>query len=290
MFIHQEQNSMQIIGFDEFAEKKILKNIPVSVTIGVFDGVHAGHMELLKRISSRAGTKSLVITFRNNPKQQLSHRAYIGSLTTVNQRLKYFSELSIDYAVMIDFSREFSRLDGKSFMRKIADSCRMEYMCIGRNFHCGYGGTFSALDTQRFLSTFYHIPVEIISSLVYDKTDIVISSTYIRSLIQQGNICLAESLMDRAFSLDLSELKQHCEGNAIYIHKDDIIQVLPPPGTYDVHITPEVEDAVSFRNRYCLLQIEEDRIACTIDAEKKNNYRRIEYADFICQGEEHAVI
>ncbi|MCF7945038.1 MAG: FAD synthetase family protein [Spirochaetia bacterium] len=221
---------MEIITFESFINNKILINEKISATIGVFDGIHKGHRKLIKSTTADKHTKSLVITFKNNPKAFLPHREYTGSISTISQRLKCFEELKIDYVVMIDFSSDFSKLFGEEFMQHILNSCRLHKLFIGSNFHCGYKGSFSAGDTKKMLTS-KGVVVEIIEPLLYDNS-IVISSTIIRNAIKEGDLELAEKLINRAYSLDLADLPQKQENKAIYICKDDIMQVLPPPGTY----------------------------------------------------------
>jgi len=81
---------MTILSWAEFIATRELA--PLSVTIGVFDGVHLGHMRLLDTVLSKSPSmKSSVITFKDNPKKVLHPQSFKGSIFSMEQKLDVFA-------------------------------------------------------------------------------------------------------------------------------------------------------------------------------------------------------
>ncbi len=224
---------MKIIPFEQFHDSGILRDIPVSCSIGVFDGVHTGHQLLITKICSFPDTASAIVTFRKNPKSILYGDRFPGDITTTGQKLKILSEYCIDYVIVIDFSAEFSQYTGEEFLLMLKESCDLRHVVVGENFHCGKGGSFSSASVREFLSS-RSVDVEIIPSLLYDGK-YVVSSSHIRRAVLQGELDVVEKLMNRAYSLDMANIPQYRRDEAIYIPKEHVPQPLPPPGVYGVH-------------------------------------------------------
>ncbi len=223
---------MKVISFQQFYHDRILSDIPISVSIGVFDGVHRGHQLLIQTICSKKDTLSAVITFEENPKAVLHGKNYPGDLTTRRQKLRLFAEYNLDYVIMIHFSNEFSMLTGEQFLTMIKDGGDVRHAVVGENFHCGRGGNFSSRAVEYFLTS-HGINVDIIPSLLYDDIHTV-SSSQIRRSVLAGDFHAVRRLMERAYSLDIADIPQYRREEAMYISKEHVIQPLPPPGSYPV--------------------------------------------------------
>lgn len=223
---------MNIISFRQFCHERLLQDIPLSISIGVFDGVHRGHQLLLQSICSKTDTKSAVVTFEQNPKSFLHADTYPGDITTKRQKLRLLEASCVDYVIMIQFDTSFSMLSGERFLSMLADHSRILHAVVGENFHCGKGGTFSSAEVKDFLST-KKIDVEIIPSLLYDDVHTV-SSTHIRQCVLSGDVHVVKGLMNRAYSLDTADIPQYQAGDALHISTEHVSQPLPPPGRYRV--------------------------------------------------------
>ncbi len=223
---------MTILPFRALYDSKQLLHVPLSVSVGVFDGIHRGHQLLIKNITSRQDTKSAVITFRENPKALLQGDRYLGDITTWKQKVDIFSSYEVDYVIEIAFSSSFSQLSGEEFLTILAQGCDLRHVVIGENFHCGRGGRYSSREVRLFFTT-HGIDVDIIPSLLYDGIHTV-SSTRIREQVLAGDFRTVNGLIHRAFSLDIADLPQYRRDDAMIILKDQITQPLPPPGIYRV--------------------------------------------------------
>ena len=103
---------MRIFSWKDFTEEKPLAGIPCAITAGVFDGIHKGHMEILRQVLSQGnGIQSVVFTFRTNPALYFKG-SFKGDIYTLSQKLTALDELGTDAVVLIDFSADFVKLSG----------------------------------------------------------------------------------------------------------------------------------------------------------------------------------
>ena len=92
------------------------------VTIGVFDGVHIGHQYVIKKVIAAAKElklKSLVVTFDPHPLKVLRRGSGALSLISLEHRIKLICSLGIDNLVVLRFTKVFSRLSTKEFIKNI---------------------------------------------------------------------------------------------------------------------------------------------------------------------------
>jgi riboflavin kinase/FMN adenylyltransferase len=169
---------------------------PSALTIGVFDGIHRGHQELIRRIAAENGRLiSTLITFRKNPKEFLKKKDFKGDILTLNQKLVIFEQLSVDLVVLIDFSENFSRMSGKEFLGLVRDRLCPGFVAVGSNFRCGFRGDTDAA----CLAAFYReagIPVEVVPPVLDGARPV--SSSRIRSAIAAGDFSTAARLLGRS--------------------------------------------------------------------------------------------
>ncbi len=110
------------------------------VSVGVFDGLHEGHLSILRRVKEIADSnkmESMVITFDRNPKMAAKSIEHHDQLMTDRQRNELLASLGIDHLAIIDFCPEFSKLTGEEFLALISGLCRLEAMVVGEDFRCG---------------------------------------------------------------------------------------------------------------------------------------------------------
>ena len=111
------------------------------VTIGNFDGVHRGHGEIFRHLkleSERLGLPSVVVTFEPHPLAVLAPEATPARITTYEQKAALIAEAGIDYLVVIEFTREFSRMTAESFVRDVlCKALGMRHIIIGHDYAFG---------------------------------------------------------------------------------------------------------------------------------------------------------
>ena len=93
-----------------------------AATIGVFDGVHAGHRQVIKQMMDEAqqhGYKSMVITFDKLPQQLFVPGFQAQLITTLDEKIQLLGELGIDYLVVLPFDMQIAQLTAREFMAQI---------------------------------------------------------------------------------------------------------------------------------------------------------------------------
>lgn len=222
---------MIVHDYDRLKADHSLRDIPCAITIGVFDGIHRGHEQLLSEVISVEGRESIVLAFHENPKIVLGKLDRTSRLVTNRQKVQILSEYGIDHLVLIDFSSDFSKLQGEDFIESLVSLFNVEKLVVGRNFRCGKDASFTAADIHDFLSK-SSIEVVILDQVM--EKSVEISSTLIRNLISEGDLHEVEGLLGRKYSLDLTGVPVHHGIDTTVIETQDINQLLPPPGAYDV--------------------------------------------------------
>ena len=115
---------------------------PAAVTIGVFDGVHRGHLGLLAQLRSAAAARELataVVTFKNHPLTVLRPEVDVTYLMPFERRLALLEAADVDHVVPIDFTHEISQLTAREFVTALRDRLSMRHLVAGPDFALGKG-------------------------------------------------------------------------------------------------------------------------------------------------------
>lgn len=222
---------MQIIAWDELLKRNKAEHQAVTLTIGVFDGLHPGHRQLLDIVRQRKpGIFSVVVTFRDNPAFLFTRNGYPGNINSFAQKVRNFQLNDVDILVCIDFSLEFSKMTGRDFLDSLSRKFEIRKIVVGRDFRFGSGGSTTAGDLPAFLPG---CDVVVISPVVYQN--ITISSTIIREWIITGDFHKVNQLLFREYALDIRGVKKKGDD---FILKRAVRQVIPEPGQYRVRFEP----------------------------------------------------
>jgi riboflavin kinase/FMN adenylyltransferase len=235
---------MKVISWEELREGK-LGGVPCAATIGVFDGLHNGHRELVGRILKRDGVTSVVLTFKENPKWILSPSTHAGELSTLDQKLGLIASMGVDISVLIDFSGDFSKLPGRRFLTILKESGELRYLAVGSDFRCGKGLDTTAEDIRAFCEA-NSIAVELIPAVKWSGHPV--SSSRIRKAILDGRLEDAASMLGRPYEIDLRSAGS---------------QARPPQGTYDACLVFPAGSGPA-----------ESRVSARIDAEGRWSFDR----------------
>ncbi|NTV28482.1 MAG: bifunctional riboflavin kinase/FAD synthetase [Candidatus Omnitrophica bacterium] len=174
----------------------------VVAAIGVFDGVHLGHQEVIRRAVSEArriGGTSMVVTFHPHPVAVLHPERFSSYITTLSQRLKIISELGVDACLVVSFNKRFSALRPVDFVeRYLVRGLKVKKIVVGDDFHFGHDrvGTIKLLKAQGVKSGFV---LEAKSIKKINNT--YIKSSYIREQLAKGCVEGLERLLGRPYSV-----------------------------------------------------------------------------------------
>ncbi|MDA3938980.1 MAG: FAD synthetase family protein [Spirochaetia bacterium] len=233
---------MTVISWEDFTKGSIKDQGPFSMTIGVFDGIHKGHQYIFNKIISYKSTKTIVITFKDNPRYFFKDKTYPGNIFSISQKLDTLSSIGIDIVILIDFSYNFSKLTGKEFLHIIAENSEISHLSLGNNFRCGNNGMTTSFEALEILKS-KNVLVDV-EDMTYLENQLV-SSTLIRDAILEGNLNKAQYMLERVYSLDIADIPQIIRDETIIIETKNIKQVLPPQGHYVVRIGSSFEMQVS---------------------------------------------
>ena len=167
------------------------------VAIGIFDGVHAGHQQIIA--SAKHHGEVTMITFDPHPVSVVAPDRTPSQLLPLNDRIKLLKEAGAASVEVINFTKEFSQLTADQFIEEIlVGRFTAEHVVIGENFNFG----FKAQGTPAYLAEVgpkYGFGVTVVK--LEENRGSTISSTRIRSLIIDGQIERANELLTRNFYL-----------------------------------------------------------------------------------------
>jgi riboflavin kinase/FMN adenylyltransferase len=125
-----------------------------AATIGVFDGVHAGHRQVIKRLISDSQSHhlaSMVITFDRQPRQLFDPDFRPQLLTTQREKERELERLGIDYLVVLPFTKEIASLSAYEFMWKILkEKLNVQLLITGYDNRFGHDRTEGFEDYVRY--------------------------------------------------------------------------------------------------------------------------------------------
>jgi FAD synthase len=248
---------MRVSDWADFTGGKIPPDLfppdqPVSLSIGVFDGVHRGHQELIRRISAESPVPA-VITFRQNPRQVLSPEKYHGDIFSLGQKLAVLESLGVSRAVLVDFSGDFSKLTGRDFISLLKRGCRIGYMALGVNFRCRYRLDTGARSIRTWMKA-EGIAVDLVEPVMEGRRPV--SSSRIRAAISAGDLSAAAALLGRRLRIDLSDMAVSDAGGGRCYDAASASRIRPPPGAYRVL----VHGAVSGEKREAEIFLKDGKI------------------------------
>ncbi|MCB6183565.1 bifunctional riboflavin kinase/FAD synthetase [Leeia sp. TBRC 13508] len=173
---------------------------PCAVTIGNFDGIHAGHQALLQRLKSEAQSRSLptlVITFEPHPKEFFSSQTAPTRLTSLREKLELFREMGIDYVCIYPFRSALASISAEDFVVELLKKqLHTSYLLIGDDFCFGAKrkGNFALL--QQFAENGLF---ELSSMTTFLQEESRVSSTRIRDSLESGRLEDATSMLLRPY-------------------------------------------------------------------------------------------
>ncbi len=216
---------------------------PLASTIGVFDGVHRGHLAILRATLARARAmkgSAVVITFDRHPLKTLAPRLAPRCLMTLKQRLDEFRKLRFHRVIVLPFNPALAALTAEVFVRRVlVRRLGLADLTVGYDFHFGRGGAGDASLLKRLGETF-GFNVTVVPPVLHRGEPI--SSTRIRRLLSLGNVTKAARLLGRPPVLTGLRMTGLRLGRALgfpTININPANELLPPYGVYVVRIGRE---------------------------------------------------
>jgi riboflavin kinase/FMN adenylyltransferase len=171
------------------------------LTIGVFDGVHAGHRYLLERLQQRAAERNLlsgVVTFNPHPQSVLHPDNQLPWLSNLEDRVATLQQLGVNIVAVLTFTAQVAQLSARDFMSLLKECLSMRGIMVGPDFVLGRSGEGN-INLLRTLGNEMQFSVEVVPPHTINGE--VVSSTLVRQALAQGDMRRAETLMGRHFYL-----------------------------------------------------------------------------------------
>jgi riboflavin kinase/FMN adenylyltransferase len=178
----------------------VIVDSPTAVTIGMFDGLHLGHLKVIDGCLSTSKTnqlKTCVISFSNHPADHFTGKRN-ELLMPMQEKIDAIENLGIDYLVIIPFDAYIVELPAKNFIQEhLIGRLKAEKVVLGYDNHFGKNreGSISFINEH-----FGHV----LDSIAIDvaKVDgVIVSSSQIKKYLSEGDITKANAMLGLPFSV-----------------------------------------------------------------------------------------
>ncbi len=168
------------------------------LTIGVFDGVHRGHAQLISRAVKSAavrGVPSVLMTFDPHPMEVVRPGSHPAQLTTLTRRAELVEELGIDVFLVMPFTQDFMKLTpGRYVHDLLVEKLHVAEVVVGDNFTFGKKAA-GTVETMRELGGRFGFEVDGVK--LVGEHAVTFSSTYIRACVDAGDMAAAADALGR---------------------------------------------------------------------------------------------
>ena len=226
---------------------KLYKNFNISknhkrsiILIGNFDGVHVGHQKLFKLANIYKKKFNLdigVLTFEPMPKMFFNKNIKNFRISNINQKNIILKKLGVDFVITQKFDKKFSKIKSDFFIKKIlSEKLEAKYIFVSNNFRFGNkreGNVNQLIKNEKT----HHYKIIKPQPLILSQK--VISSTYIRSLLEKGDLKKTNKLLGRNWSIEGMVQKGRQQGKKIGFPTCNIDikdYVIAMPGVYAVKV------------------------------------------------------
>ena len=172
-----------------------------SCALGMFDGVHLGHKEVIGSAQKMAlinNSPCVALSFSTHP-QFITARTPTPQLTTLDDRLDLFEKVGVDIAIILDFDKTFSQISAEDYIKDIlVGSLNAKSITIGYDHRFGRGKRGNQFLLKELAPAFGY-DLQVIPPITMDGQ--IISSSVIRKLIKYGEVVFANKLLGRQYKL-----------------------------------------------------------------------------------------
>ncbi len=220
---------------------RLLQLIRPAVSIGIFDGVHRGHQNLLQRVkelAARSGSPTMVITFWPHPRVVLGKAGPdFKLLTCLEEKTEMIEKQGIDHLLVVPFTHEFAALTARQFLDEFLNLyIKPSVIVVGDDLRFGSGGSgnLKLLADSGKLNGFDVVQLE-----THTENKARISSTLIRSTLMSGDLDTANQLLGYPYFISGEVVKGNRIGNTIGFPTANIecttcFKQIPSDGVYAV--------------------------------------------------------
>lgn len=172
-------------------------------TIGNFDGVHIGHQHVLAQLKQKGdelGLPTVVMTFDPQPQEFFKRGTVPARLTRLREKLLIMKRLGcVDKVLCIIFNDQLAAMPAQTFVEQVlVEKPKIQFLVVGDDFRFGHDrlGDFRLLQE---MGAEYGFEVIRMPSVQYEGRRV--SSSWVRRVLTEGNLQLAEHLLGRPYSM-----------------------------------------------------------------------------------------
>ena len=205
------------------------------VTLGVFDGIHRGHLRVINKTVNWArekNGKSIVMTFSKNPKVVLGVKPS-SMITSLEHRLNVFKNLGVDCTVVMEFNDDVANISADQFVEEVLYKwIGIKGLVLGYNCSFGKDGTGDKGMVYMLADKYGY---EVFSCDPVKLNDEIISSTLIRKSVITGNLERAKEMLGRPVTILGTVVPGSQRGGKIIFPTANLDlhhEVMPPRGVY----------------------------------------------------------
>lgn len=208
------------------------------VTSGMFDGVHSGHQILLSRTIVRGmeqNRPSVIVTYRPHPRIVLQKEPGIELLTSYDERIKRFEASGVDAVIVLEFTKEFSRLSSNDFLNDyLIGKLGMKHFVIGYDHRFGKNRD-KGYDAYQAICEKNKVDIERVKA--HFEKDKIVSSSLIRDNLRAGKVKTANTMLGYEYMLSGTvksgiQIGRKLGFPTANIELDDPLKLVPGQGVY----------------------------------------------------------
>jgi riboflavin kinase / FMN adenylyltransferase len=231
----QNNFPIQVCSLDELSQFNITR---IVAAIGVFDGIHLGHQDIIKeliKMSAEQCATPVVITFFPHPRRVLCPDKPLRLLLSSGKKAEFLGSLGIKAIVTAPFTLEFASLSPNEFIRKFMHpySTKLAGICVGTKWRFGAGGKGNEQTLHDFADK-YGFVFKSVKETYWNGNPV--SSTAIRNALSKGDFFSANYMLNKKYSISGDVVGFGKLGDDNIIKADINYGILPPAGRYTVYI------------------------------------------------------
>ena len=212
------------------------------ITVGTFDGVHKGHLAILREVvrhAEKVSGESALITFDPHPRKLLYPEQPLGIITPLAAKQALIHQAGINHIIVVPFTKEFANLSAREYIEHfLVGKFHPHSIVLGYDHHFGHDRLGNISMLKEYAVACNYELIEIRAQLIDEAA---VSSTRIRNAIRDGRVDEAAQMLGRDFTLAGKVVRGNQLGRTIgyptaNLQPVDSEQIVPAIGIYAVRV------------------------------------------------------